>query len=145
MYQHVLAAIDLSNSSSEVIACAYNLARLNRAVLSVLHVCPEPVAGYSALAAPNYVNNEMEVRQDIFPKLKQLVDDTGAGEYESVELKILFGRAADVIHEYVDTHKCDLVVSGSHGHTGVRAILGSTVNAILHGANCDVYCVRIGK
>ena len=145
MYQHVLAVIDLSDSSSEVIVRAYDIARLNRAVLTVLHVCHQLVSGYSALAAPNFVNTEMEVKQDLFPKLKRFVDCTDAGSYELVELKILFGRAADVIHEYVDAHQCDLVVSGSHGHTGVRAILGSTVNAILHGASCDVYCVRIGK
>lgn len=145
MYQHVIAVIDLSDSSSQVISRAYDIARLNRAVLTVLHVCHQPVSGYSALVAPNYVNAEMGVKQDLFPKLKQLVDSTGAGSYEIVELKILFGRAADVIHQYVDAHQCDLVVSGSHGHTGVRAILGSTVNAILHGASCDVYCVRIGR
>ena len=39
--------------------------------------------------------------------------------------------------------QCDLVVVGSHGYSGVKALLGSTANKVLHGAGCDVYTVRI--
>ena len=37
----------------------------------------------------------------------------------------------------------DLIVTGSHGTHGVRLLLGSTANSVLHGANCDVLAVRI--
>ena len=37
----------------------------------------------------------------------------------------------------------DLIIVGSHGRHGVSLILGSTANAILHGAQCDVLAVRV--
>jgi universal stress protein A len=38
----------------------------------------------------------------------------------------------------------DLIVVGSHGRHGVALLLGSTANAVLHGAPCDVLAVRVG-
>ncbi|MGB1202845.1 MAG: universal stress protein [Alloalcanivorax venustensis] len=37
----------------------------------------------------------------------------------------------------------DLIVLGSHGKHGIRLLLGSTANAVLHRATCDVLAVRI--
>ncbi len=37
----------------------------------------------------------------------------------------------------------DLIVIGSHGREGIQLLLGSTANAVLHGAPCDVLAVRI--
>ena len=37
----------------------------------------------------------------------------------------------------------DLIVVGSHGRHGLALLLGSTANAVLHGAPCDVLAVRI--
>ncbi|MBA6354230.1 universal stress protein, partial [Colwellia sp. BRX9-1] len=36
----------------------------------------------------------------------------------------------------------DLIITGSHGVHGLQLLLGSTCNAILHGAKCDVLAVR---
>ncbi|WP_292363901.1 universal stress protein, partial [Methylophaga sp. UBA1464] len=37
----------------------------------------------------------------------------------------------------------DLIVVGSHGRKGIKMLLGSTANAILHHARCDVLAVRL--
>jgi nucleotide-binding universal stress UspA family protein len=37
----------------------------------------------------------------------------------------------------------NLIVIGSHGREGIQRLLGSTANAVLHGAPCDVLAVRI--
>lgn len=140
MYRHILAAVDLSNNSLEIIARAKEMAEDFGADLTVLHVCRGHVTGYGTLTSQNHMANEMEVKQTLFPRLKQLVEDSGA---VGAEHKMLFGRPADLIHKYVAEHHCDLIVVGSHGHTGMKALLGSTANAIVHGASCDVYCVRI--
>ena len=39
----------------------------------------------------------------------------------------------------------DLIVVGSHGRHGLALLMGSTANGVLHGANCDVLAVRVGK
>lgn len=53
------------------------------------------------------------------------------------------GPAKFVILEEAESLNADLIVCGSHGRNGLRLLLGSTANAILHGAKCDVLAVRV--
>lgn len=53
------------------------------------------------------------------------------------------GRPANEIHAKAEEIEADLVVLGTHGRHGVQLLLGSTANAVLHGAGCDVLAVRI--
>ena len=56
--------------------------------------------------------------------------------------QILDGRPAHALHDYAK-NRADLVVVGSHGRTGARAMFGSTSNSVLHGTPCDVLAVHI--
>jgi universal stress protein A len=37
----------------------------------------------------------------------------------------------------------DLIVVGTHGQSGLRLLLGSTANAVLHGVKTDVLAVKV--
>jgi universal stress protein A len=39
--------------------------------------------------------------------------------------------------------QADLIVMGSHGRHGLALLLGSTANAVLHAAPCDVLAIRV--
>lgn len=56
---------------------------------------------------------------------------------------IVEGPAKYVILSEAEKVHADLILIGSHGRHGVQLLLGSTANAILHGANCDVLAVRV--
>lgn len=56
---------------------------------------------------------------------------------------VKIGPAKFVVLEEAKDLKADLLVCGSHGRNGLRLLLGSTANAILHGAHCDVLAVRV--
>jgi universal stress protein A len=56
---------------------------------------------------------------------------------------ILQGAAAGEIHDFAGRESVDLIVVGSHGRSGLALLMGSTANAVLHGANCDVLAVRV--
>jgi len=58
---------------------------------------------------------------------------------------VILGRAADRIHEAATEHGCQAIIIGSHSQHGWRRLLGSTANAVLHGAPVDVVVVRIPK
>ncbi len=60
-----------------------------------------------------------------------------------VEWDIENGKPAKVIRERAEKTNCDLIIIGSHGEKGLRAILGSTATGVLHDAPCDVLCVRL--
>ncbi len=56
---------------------------------------------------------------------------------------VKIGPAKFLILEEAATVTADVIVVGSHGRHGVRLLLGSTANAILHGAKCDVLAIRL--
>lgn len=53
------------------------------------------------------------------------------------------GVAKFVILEHAQEISADLIIMGSHGRHGLRLLLGSTTNAVLHGVKCDVLAVRV--
>ncbi len=140
LYRQVLAAIDLLESDIDVLRTAFAIAQRSDAGLTVLHVCEGPVTGYGPATANHHIANDMQAKQAYYPTFKALLDKARIGRCTEV---LLTGRPADTIHQYAREHGCDLIVVGSHGYAGVKALLGSTAHQALHGAPCDVYTVRI--
>ncbi len=60
---------------------------------------------------------------------------------ENVYVEI--GPPKSKILEIAENIAADLIICGSHGRHGLSLLLGSTANAILHGAKCDVLTVRL--
>ena len=55
---------------------------------------------------------------------------------------IKVGSAKELILTEAARMKADLILVGSHGKSGIAAFLGSTSNAVLQYAPCDVLAVR---
>ena len=53
------------------------------------------------------------------------------------------GPAKFLILDQAESLGIDLILVGSHGLHGIQLLLGSTANAVLHGAKCDVLAVRL--
>jgi|TARA_R110002074_G_scaffold170005_4_gene332087 universal stress protein A len=142
-YQHILVALDLSENTAQVLSKARLLSQQNKARLSAVHVIEpimEPVDytfNGSATVALLSIQDEMEESAE--KKLNKLMEPLGvlpADQY------IVYGRPADQVHQLAKDKNCDLIIIGSHGRHGLALLLGSTANAVLHGANCDVLAVR---
>jgi universal stress protein A len=73
--------------------------------------------------------------------LNTLADEAGA---INVPQSVGIGSVKHEILRFAGEHECDLIVIGAHGRHGVATLLGSTANAVLHGTQCDVLCVRLG-
>lgn len=73
--------------------------------------------------------------------LSELANRLGAPE---AGLYVETGSTRAEILRLAKEKAVDLIVVGSHGRRGLALLLGSTANAILHGANCDVLAVRVG-
>ena len=56
---------------------------------------------------------------------------------------MLSGNAASEIRQLAAHRGADLIVIGTHGQHGLGLLLGSTANAVLHGAAIDVLVVRV--
>ena len=58
------------------------------------------------------------------------------------KLTVIGSPAHEIRTRAADTG-ADLIVVGSHGRHGLRLLLGSTANGVLHGVPCDVLVVRV--
>jgi len=140
VYQHVLAAIDLSSNSNKILDAALSLAATASGEITVVHVVDTCVTGYGELTSKNHIASDIQKKQQLYPRLKALVEQSVTGD---ANIELLVGNPAEVLHEYASANNCDVVVVGSHGYGGVRLLLGPTANAVVHGALCDIYTVRI--
>ena len=71
--------------------------------------------------------------------LKPLIKRLGITEQD---LHTPVGHTSEEILAFSEKENVDLIITGSHGVHGLQLLLGSTANAILHGAKCDVLAVR---
>src|SRR5690606_5754733 len=139
-YRHILAAVDLSPEGREVLERAQDLAQRYGSMLSLLHVIePLPVdAAGEALLPPMSIESELHDTAE--QKLRELADRVGL---EPSRRHIVMGYTKREIINFAEQYGVDLIVVGSHGRHGLALLLGSTANAVLHGAPCDGLAVRI--
>ena len=138
MYKHILLTTDLSEDTDYIIKKVQSLRGYTGAKLSLIHVV-EPLPGYS-YAYLGIEDIEGQLINEARSALAKLGATLGVDpkdqwvEVGPTKLKILT-VAADI--------KADLIICGSHGRHGLSLLLGSTANAVLHGAKCDVLTVRL--
>ena len=56
---------------------------------------------------------------------------------------VLAGSPRSVILSYAEAQQVDLIVAGRHGRGGIQQLLGSTANALVHRARCEVLTVPL--
>lgn len=140
-YQHILLAIDLHPGCDKTTGKkAVAMAELFGAKLSVLHAI-EHISAYGiAQAYPTVLDLEQQIIDESKAELAKLAKNwkvSPADQYVEVGAPkaIILAKAAEI--------KADLIMVGSHGRHGLALLLGSTANAVLHGAPCDVLAVRV--
>jgi len=142
-YNNILAAIDLSSDARTVVSRAREFMRLYGATLSLIHVV-EPVVSMDDYeltpALPLEIEKTLEQRAHSF--LDKLAAEMQLPEAQKL---VRIGSAKREILHFARDNGIDLIVIGAHGRHGIATLLGSTANAVLHGTQCDVMCVRVGK
>lgn len=138
IYQNILIAVDLEQANEIVIEKAVQLAASDTK-LSLLHVI-EPVQAYGPIPAIDYSH----IHKHAVSYAEKTLSELGQRfNIQPSNLHIAEGVAQKEIHAFAEQQDVDLVVVGSHGRHGVSLLLGSTANAVLHGAKCDVLAVRV--
>jgi universal stress protein A len=141
-YQHILLAVDFFEQCDVVINRAKDLAERYQATLSLVHVVdslPITDAGYGA-DIPFNLDLTAELMENARIRLTELATKLAVPEacrwLEMGSPKIEIIRIAE-------ENNVDLIIIGSHGRHGLALLLGSTANAVLHHAQCDVLAVRL--
>jgi len=134
----VLHPTDFSDYSGYAFKFACSLARDYGARLVVLHVLTRPVFIYGeGVIPPEPAGFEDQLRQ----RLHQVQPEDPNLQLEH---RLVEGEAAAEILRLAEEAKCDLIVMGTHGRTGLgRLLMGSVAEQVARKSPCPVLTVKI--
>ena len=140
-YRVILLTVDLDPASQDLLLLqAKEILEATGAKLYMAHAV-EQISSYGAaygVAAGAEIEEALvESAQSSMTELAKRLNLPA----EQVIIKV--GPPKAIILEEAERLNVDLIIVGSHGRHGIRLLLGSTANAVLHSANCDVLAVRI--
>jgi len=143
-YRHILVAVDFTPEHTQVTDRAVWLAKQTGAQLSLIHVVEfVHVDLANELVLPQDMELQTRILETAETKLKEIAEAlevTG-----QVQQWVELGATKLEIHRVAEEQEVDLIVLGSHSRHGIGLLLGSTANAVLHGAPCDVLAVRVAE
>jgi universal stress protein A len=142
IYQHIMIAADFSEHGLRVQQKALALAKAHQANLSLCHIVEDfPLTDF---AYEPMISIDIDMRETMLDSAKKHCEELG--EKLSIPAQqqwVEFGTPGQDIVRLANEHNVDLIVLGSHGRRGLKLLLGSTANAVLHHAECDVLAVRL--
>lgn len=141
-YRHILIAADFSSHNDEICNKAQQLAERYQAKLSICHIVEDfPLTDF---AYEPMISVDIDMRDALLDAgKKQLAKLADTLAVPSAQQWIECGSPGHDIVRIADENDVDLIVVGSHGRHGIKLLLGSTANAVLHHAHCDVLAVRL--
>lgn len=139
-YQHIIAGLDLSEESKQILEKAKFLADTTGAKLSIAHIIEPLVFTYGGDIPMDISTVQDQIEKQATTDLAKIGQEFGI----PVENQhIVVGQPANELHTFATDNNGDLIVVGSHGRHGLSLLLGSTSNSVLHGTKCDVLAVRV--
>ena len=140
-YQNILLAVELVPESDALLTKkAQQIMSQGDIKVYLIHAV-EHLSNYGAAYG---VSAGVDVEEMLLDEARKTMSEIGTRLNIPKDQQIVkVGPAKFIILEKAEQLKVDLIIVGSHGRHGVRLLLGSTSNAILHGAQCDVLAVRV--
>lgn len=143
-YKHILAAVDLSEESAQVLERARVEAQKHDARLSVVTVVRPLTQVYGGVDVAPLAGRAVSFEEQAVDQAeKQLREVAETYAVKADDVHVILGAPAHDIRELADRIDADLIVIGTHGRHGLGLLLGSTANAVLHGVERDVLAVRV--
>jgi len=148
VYRHILIPTDFSDAAEHALQRAAKLARQNAAELHLLHIFAPPVHNSEMpdmiLAPMEELSGQVKLAAE--ERLQKTAELVGNDVAVYQHIRETFAHPADAINEVVTETEIDLIVIGSHGHSGLMHILiGSTAEKVIRDSTCDVLVVKPEK
>jgi nucleotide-binding universal stress UspA family protein len=145
-FRRILACVDFSENSANVVRSAINIAEIDHSELECVYVVrgalgrPVNYGGILQVVTEATAATSKWLKEDLRQFLKPLFADSRLTPTGHV---LGGGNVRDRIFEHARESKADLVVLGTHGETGFHTLLmGTTVENIVTHAPCSVLAVR---
>ena len=135
-------AVDASDDARVVLARAVEIASISEARVSLVPIVPPLEHSYASAV---YADVSAELGRKAEAHVTAHVDAL-ADEFRIEGARVVrWGNPGKEIRAAAEEQSATLVVVGTHGRHGLGILLGSTANAVLHGAQSDILAVRVGK
>jgi nucleotide-binding universal stress UspA family protein len=144
MITTIIAGVDLSVPSEHALDRAAALAKQNGAALIMVHAQADdgPIQNVDNAMLQQLGEVSEAVRVEEVRRLTDRREQLAALGIH-VELLSKAGPAGEVVAEIARDRHAELIVVGTHGHTGIhRFLLGSVATSVLRHAPCDVLVCR---
>ena len=141
--RNILVAYDASGYSNRAFKSALDIAEQNKSKITLVTVVTgiyQPSIGFSMKLNKDEFEKQNKMMKKLFLDLQTAAQKKGI----SISLRLLHNPSVSkAIIKFVNSHKFDLLVIGSHGQTGFnRFLLGSVSNSVSQTAKCPVLIVK---
>ncbi len=140
----ILAPLDFSDHADGILDWAVHLAKAHGSRLVLMHAYHLPVEFQQMegayLPAEFWTQVKSEAEKTLEGHAARL-----RGEGIEVVVKVVEGYPATAIEDTAKGENADLIVIGTHGHTGLKhLLLGSVAERVVQKAPCPVLTVKTG-
>ena len=133
--KRIAVSVDFSSADEVAINHAFELGGIE-AKYTLIHVV-ETVG--AMLYGKNIEDHETLVDAKLLNQYKEMLSEKGF----KVKTKLGFGKPNKVIPEIINNGKFDVLVMGTHGHTGFKdLIFGTTVDKLRHKISIPLFIVK---
>lgn len=145
-WKTILVPHDFSSSANHAAALARDEAKVHGGTVILLHVVELPRQLPADAAVVSAEGGMVTIRDYAMSAAQAHLTDLAArlakdGIVATTQLRS--GNPVDEINRFAEEAKVDLIVMGTHGHTGVRAWLaGSVTEKVIRSAKVPVLTVR---
>ena len=141
-WKRICCAVDFAEPSRVAVEHAADLAKRFEAELILVHVIvpPPPAASDVLVSSRGVASADAEKAQETVARWRA---DAEGRLGRPAQSRVLWGDPAAEIVRYARDERCDLVVVGTHGRTGIaRLVLGSVAERVARQSGCPVLVVH---
>ncbi|QBZ97216.1 Nramp family divalent metal transporter [Flavobacterium sangjuense] len=133
--KNIAISVDFSDADEKALNHAFDIGN-KETKYTLIHVV-------ETVGAMIYGNNTSDLETTIDEKLlldyKRLLEEKGF----QIEIKLGFGKPGKVIPKIINEGNYDLLIMGTHGHTGFKdLIFGTTVDNVRHKISIPLFIVK---
>jgi manganese transport protein len=137
-YKRVAVALDFSGHEEKLLAESLRFVDKDQTQVTLMHVVESPVARTLGTEGEDL---ETFSDQGRLEKLAELLKDRGI----STDWRMGAGEPSSALATMINTINADIVVLGSHGHTGVSDLIhGTVISNLRHRVKASVMIVPLG-
>jgi len=136
MYQTILLPLDTSPTDKAIIEHVTHVAKTLGSRVVLLHVVTGPQAVWNG---PDAAGEKVEKARAYLEEIRRGFEAGGV----TAQSELAYGEPAPEIVRWANTHDCDLIAMGTHGHRWLSdMVLGFTASRVQHAVSVPVLLLR---